>query len=464
MRSHIARLIFHERVLLGAMVLAGAVCAMLGVPFEFVLFGVTLGGVAVFHRHTLQVALAGLSAIVLYKLAFTGFKTGHGLEGLGVHLLHEWVILTNLLGLLLGFALLSRQFEESRVPAVLPRFLPDDWKGGFVLLAMIFVLSSFLDNIAAALIGGTIAASVFRRKVHIGYLAAIVAASNAGGSGSVIGDTTTTMMWIDGVDPRDVLEAFVAAGTALAIFGIPAAMQQQRYSPIVRDAAAGVAVDWARIAVVAIILLAAIAANVLINVQFPAAADSFPFIGAAVWVALVATAPWRRPDWSVLPASLKGSIFLLSLILCASFMPVEKLPPASWTTALGLGFVSAVFDNIPLTALALKQGGYDWGYLAYAVGFGGSMIWFGSSAGVALSNMYPQAKSVGLWLKHGWHVALAYVVGFFVLLAVLGWHPHPPHKQRPAGAAGTQTGSAASMISRDRIVAEREGFEPSIRC
>ena len=79
-------------------------------------------------------------------------------------------------------------------------------------------------------------------------------------------------------------------------------------------------------------------------------------------------------------------------------MPVEKLPLASWQTALGLGFVSAVFDNIPLTALALKQGGYDWGFLAYAVGFGGSMIWFGSSAGVALSNMYPEAKSVGRWL------------------------------------------------------------------
>ena len=57
-----------------------------------------------------------------------------------------------------------------------------------------------------------------------------------------------------------------------------------------------------------------------------------------------------------------------------------------------------MFDNIPLTALALKQGGYDWGMLAYAVGFGGSMIWFGSSAGVALSNMYPEAKNVGRWV------------------------------------------------------------------
>ena len=412
------------------MILLGAICALLGVPLEFVLFGVTLGGVAVFHRHTLQVALIGLSAIVLYKLAFTGFKTGGGFAGLGVHLLHEWVILTNLLGLLLGFALLSRHFEESKVPDVLPRFLPDDWKGGFVLLVMIFVLSSFLDNIAAALIGGTVARTVFRHKVHIGYLAAIVAASNAGGSGSVIGDTTTTMMWIDGVNPLDVLEAFVAAGAALAIFGVPAALQQHRHSPIVRDAAERVVIDWPRIMIVAIILLAAIAANVVLNVSLPEAVGNFPLIGAAVWAALIATTPWRKPDWSVLPGALKGSIFLLALILCASFMPVEKLPPASWMSAFGLGFVSAVFDNIPLTALALKQGGYDWGYLAYAVGFGGSMIWFGSSAGVALSNMYPQAKSVGLWVKHGWHVALAYVVGFFVLLAVLGWHPNPPHKQQ----------------------------------
>jgi len=104
-------------------------------------------------------------------------------------------------------------------------------------------------------------------------------------------------------------------------------------------------------------------------------------------------------------------------------MPVEELPAASWHTAFGLGFVSAVFDNIPLTALALEQGGYDWGVLAYCVGYGGSMIWFGSSAGVAISNMYPEARSVGAWLRGGWHVALAYVIGFAVLMTGLGWNP-----------------------------------------
>jgi Na+/H+ antiporter NhaD/arsenite permease-like protein len=411
-----------------------------GIPVEFILFALTLLGVAVFHHHTLAVALSGLAAIVAYKLAFAGFKDGPGIAGFALHLEHEWVILTNLLGLLLGFALLAKHFEESRIPKELPYFLPDDWKGGFVLLAMIFVLSSFLDNIAAAMIGGTIALSVFRGKVHIGYLAAIVAASNGGGSGSVVGDTTTTMMWIDGVAPIEVLEAYIAAGVALVVFGIPASLQQQRYSPIVKDAPSGLRIDWTRVAIVAAILGAAIGANVAVNVYLPDRADAFPFIGAAVWVALLATAAVRAPDWSLLPGAFKGSIFLLSLILCASMMPVEKLPAASWHSALGLGFVSAVFDNIPLTALALRQGGYDWGFLAYAVGFGGSMIWFGSSAGVALANMYPEAKSVGLWLRHGWHVAIAYVLGYLVLLAVLGWHPHAPSKapaaiSRPADSS-----------------------------
>jgi Na+/H+ antiporter NhaD/arsenite permease-like protein len=396
---------------------------LLGIPVEFVLFALTLAGVALFHRHTLAVGLSGLGAIVAYKLAFTGFKTGAGLAGLAAHLAHEWVILVNLLGLLLGFALLSNHFERSRVPEALPRFLPAGWQGAFVLLAMVFVLSSFLDNIAAALIGGALAGVVFRHKVHIGYLAAIVAASNGGGSGSVVGDTTTTMMWIDGVHPLAVLPAYVAAATALMVCGIPAAMQQQRFAPIVKDAAGRNPVDWARLWIVGIVLLAAIVTNVFVNLRLQAVSDAFPFIGAAVWVALLACALWRRPGWSLLPGALKGSIFLLALVTCASLMPVERLPAASWQTAFGLGFVSAVFDNIPLTALALKQGGYDWGMLAYTVGFGGSMIWFGSSAGVALSSMYPQAKSVGAWLRHGWHVALAYVAGFGVMLALLGWNP-----------------------------------------
>ncbi|MHC1946478.1 citrate transporter [Bradyrhizobium sp. UFLA06-06] len=399
-----------------------------GIPLDFILFALTLLGVAIFHHHTLAVALTGLAAIVAYKLLFAGFaKFGAGLPGLAHHMEHEWVTLANLFLLLMGFALLSRHFEESRIPDEMPALLPDDWKGGLILLIIVFVLSAFLDNIAAALIGGTVARHVFRGRVHIGYLAAIVAASNAGGAGSVVGDTTTTMMWIDGISPLTVVEAYVAAIVAMLVFAVPASLQQHRFSPIVKDAPSGLRIDWARVAIVAVILLAALTANVTANLKFPALLDALPVLGLAVWAAILVTSLLRRPDWSVMPETLKGTVFLLALVTAASMMPVEKLPAASWQTALGLGFVSAVFDNIPLTALALKQGGYDWGFLAYAVGFGGSMVWFGSSAGVAVSNMYPEAKSVVRWITQGWPIMAAYVVGFFVMLALLGWHPDAPH-------------------------------------
>jgi Na+/H+ antiporter NhaD/arsenite permease-like protein len=399
---------------------------LFGIPVDFILFALTLLGVALFHHHTLPVALTGLAAIIVYKLVFTGFKYGVGFGGLGHHMAHEWVTLANLFLLLMGFALLSRHFEESRIPDEMPALLPDDWKGGVILLVLVFVLSSFLDNIAAALIGGTVARSVFQGKVHIGYLAAIVAASNAGGSGSVVGDTTTTMMWLAGVSPLSVVEAYVAAIVAMLVFAVPASLQQQRYSPITKNPPTGLKVDGARVFIVAAILVAALAANIIANLKFPALLDAIPVLGLAVWAVILLSAGLRSPDWSVMPETFKGTIFLLALVTAASMMPVEKLPVASWQTTLGLGFVSAVFDNIPLTALALKQGGYDWGYLAYAVGFGGSMIWFGSSAGVALSNMYPEAKSVGRWVAQGWPIAVAYVIGFLVMLAVVGWHPDAP--------------------------------------
>jgi Na+/H+ antiporter NhaD/arsenite permease-like protein len=398
---------------------------MFGIPIEFLLFGATLLGVAVFHHRTFTVAVTGLAVILGYKFLFSDFAGEPGLPGLAEHLDHHWVEIANLGLLLLGFALLSRHFEESKLPDLAPDILPNDWTGGLVLLVIVFVMSAFLDNIAGALIGATIAAHVYKKRVHIGFLAAIVAASNAGGSGSVVGDTTTTMMWIAGKNPLDVLHAYVGAIAAFAVFAIPAARAQQHYGKIMKHDAGGIVVDWTRFGIVVFMLVTAIGANVFANIAAPDLLHVMPVIGLALWGALLVAWPLRAPDWKVMPETIKGATFLLSLVLAASLMPVDRLPAPSWESAFSLGFISAVFDNIPLTALALQQGNYDWGVLAYAVGFGGSMMWFGSSAGVAVSNMFPEAKSVMLWLRAAWFVPAAYIVGFFVMLGIVGWHPQP---------------------------------------
>lgn len=399
-----------------------------GIALEFFLFGITLIGVALFHHHTLKIALGGLMVILFYKIVFCQFDVLHHILGDNTHQ-GEWHVILNLFGLLTGFAILARHFEDSHLPEHLPGILPSGWRGGWVLLLIVFFFSSFLDNIAADIIGASLAHVIYKGKVHVGFLAAIVAASNAGGAGSVLGDTTTTMMWIDGVSPLDVLHAFAGSFGAFAFFSFFGAMQQQKLQPIMKEDSVLKQIDWGRILIVCLILAGTIATNVLLD---------FPAIG--VWAAILIGMFIRKTNWNDLPHAISGSLFLLSLVLSASMMPVSELPVASWQSTLVLGFVSSVFDNIPLTKLALDQGGYDWGVLAYAVGYGGSMIWFGSSAGVAISGIFPQAKSVSAWLKNGWHVIIGYVIGFAVLILALGWHPHEPHKEHKGQSKTNVTG------------------------
>lgn len=403
---------------IGFAAVPGMVPSLFGIRLEFVVFALTLVGVAVFHNKTMIVALTGLAVLLVVKYSFMpGYSFIEHITGTA-QTEGEWRTLLNLTGLLFGFGILAKIFEESGVPNKLPAFLPNNWKGGFVLLMLIFVLSSFLDNIAAAMIGGTVAVVVYKGKVHLGYLAAIVAASNAGGSGSVVGDTTTTLMWIDGVNPLDVTHAYVAAFSAMFIFGIPAAIVQDRFQRIQKDAVKKANIDSVKIVIVAAILVGAILTNFLLD---------FPALG--VWIVIIIGSFITKTPWDEIPKSVQGTIFLLSLVTCASLMPVNELPAATWQTAFSLGFVSAVFDNIPLTKLCLDQGGYDWGVLAYTVGFGGSMIWFGSSAGVALSNMFPEMRSVTNYVKKGWFVTVAYIIAFFIMLGTVGWHPHEPHRK-----------------------------------
>lgn len=373
----------------------------------FGLFAATLLGIAKFHQFAVKIAISGLVLVALTKIALTDFS-------LLDHVAHEGKELLNLGGLLLGFAVLANYFERSRVPEKLTEVLPMGRAGALLLLVLVACLSFVLDNIAAALIGGSAAITLFQRKVHIGYLAAIVAASNAGGAGSVVGDTTTTMIWLAGVSPIDVLHAGIGSIVAIAFFGWFASGQQNKLHPMARSEHAAPPVDFVQLGIVGLILVGAVAMNVWKGLP-----------AAGVWGAILLGGLLRKPDWKVLPAAATGMVFLLSLVMSASMMPVDGLPEASPATALGLGFVSAFFDNIPLTKLAIEQGGYDWGFLAYCVGYGGSMLWFGSSAGVAISGLFHEAKSAKAWITNGWHVAVGYVLGFVAMVLLFGWHPHP---------------------------------------
>jgi Na+/H+ antiporter NhaD/arsenite permease-like protein len=383
-----------------------------GIKIEFILFGLTLLGIVVFHKEAFLVAITGLILITACKLSLypnfslaehiTGNNFGEG----------EWKTLLNLFLLLPGFAVLAKIFETSNVPQVLPKILPDNWLGGFYLLLIILILSSFLDNIAAALIGGTIAAGVYQNKVHIMYIVSIIAASNAGGAGSIIGDTTTTMMWIDGISPLTVLPAYIASIGSFISFAFIASYIQQKHQPIQKDVLPGVEIKTQKLLSVVIIIFLTIAGNYALD---------FPSIG--VWSGIIISGIYTSIPYKESLKMIKSTLFLLCLVFSASLMPIEDLPQPSVISTFSFGFISAFFDNIPLTKLCLEQSNYDWALLAFAVGFGGSMIWFGSSAGVALTNQFPESQSAIKYLKNSWHVIIAYIVGYILLYLIMGWNP-----------------------------------------
>jgi hypothetical protein len=280
---------------------------------DYAIFGLTLLGIAFFHHRALLVATVGLFAVAFLQVALSPSPIGTAAYEIVLHFVGEWVILANLLLLLLGFAVLSNQFEKSHLPEAIPSRLPEGQAGGVVLLALVFLLSIFLDNIAGAIIGGVVARHVFPRGVTVGFLAGVVAAANAGGAGSVIGDTTTTMMWISGIHPLEVVPAFIGAVAAFAVFAPFAAMGQHRASPLVHRDVSTFRIDWARVAVVGFVLATLVGVNVVANSSFPQHEELAPVLGIGLWAAVLLSAALRAPDWSILRQVLSGSLFLSSL-------------------------------------------------------------------------------------------------------------------------------------------------------
>jgi hypothetical protein len=292
--------------------------------------------------------------------------------------------------------------------------LPAGRLGAFLLLVLVAFMSAVLDNIAAPLIGGTVARTVFRGKVHIGYLAAVVAASNAGGAGSVLGDTTTTMIWIEGVSPLLVAEAAIGAVAALLFFGWFAARQQHELQPLVKIGGNGRRVDVVCLAVVLLILASAIAANV---------AFGFPAVG--VWAALLLGALVRKPAWNSIPAASLGAVSLVSLVLAASMMLVKSLPEPSRRPRSGSESCppsSTTSHSRSSLSSRTTTTGTCWRSASVTV-----VRCCGSAArlAIAIAGLFPQAKSTRVWLANGWHVAVGYVLGFLAMMVLTGWNASP---------------------------------------
>ena len=286
---------------------------------------------------------------------------------------------------------------------------------------VVFFLSAILDNILMSIIGSKI--SVKGRQANEKTLAALVAGANLGGAWSPFGDITTIMIAISltarGYSAIEVLTtilpAIIAAIPAMWYLTnklLPAKIQgvEIEEEPVNRKG-----LIWIAISVIGLMI----------------GGIAFSKPGYGLWSGIVIGAIFYHKiiDFKEVLKKLFHEItgpwlMVATLISMAANLPFELIK--TYTEFAGeilqifsIGFLSAVFDNIPLTALMIQVGVTKWSLLAYSVGYGGSITWFGSSAGIAVAHE-PGCESLQkMTPKTQWILFKAYFIGFISLAIAL---------------------------------------------
>jgi Na+/H+ antiporter NhaD/arsenite permease-like protein len=322
------------------------------------------------------------------------------------------------------------------------------WLIGFVT----FFLSAILDNLTTTIVMvSLIQRLIARREDRLLFASLIVIAANAGGAWTVIGDVTTTMLWIGGqISPVKIMGAVFLP--SLVNLLVPLAflsfsLKGKSIAPPQKDDGLQGVAPFERN------VMFYLGLGTLVAVPaFKTVTHLPPFMGVllglgVVW--LVGEVVHRDKDEHVRsPLSLAhaltridmGSVvFFLGILLAVGCLEHAGLLStlARWLDAMigrqdiivvVLGLLSAVIDNVPLVAATM--GMYDlahyppdsflWEFIAYCAGTGGSILIIGSAAGVAAMGL---ERIEFLWYARRIAVpALAgYLAGAVVYVAQHAW-------------------------------------------
>ena len=309
-----------------------------------------------------------------------------------------------------------------------------------VIGAVTFFLSPVIDNLTTTIVMITVAQRFFRGRNLLVMATAIIVFANAGGAWSPIGDITTLMLWLAGkytatelilgtllpsithalvagyllrrqitVDTPDTADdlpisftwsEFIVITLALSSFGLPLLMSQLGLPPYM-GLLAGLSIVWIVTGLLAQISertthLTADIERFLQNVDIPSLQF---FIGILLAVAAL---------------DALGVLTLISNLLLGSNPGPERIIVGN----SALGILSAIVDNVPLTALAIDlipgTNAQLWALLAYCVGTGGSLLVIGSAAGVIAMGMIRELSSTAYIRIATVAVLLAYLAGIAV--------------------------------------------------
>ena len=303
------------------------------------------------------------------------------------------------------------------------------WITGFIA----FFLSPIADNLTTALILSTVLITIERKNKAFLVPGAIniVVAANAGGAWSPFGDITTLMAWTAGkgtfVDflflfPASIIGYLVTAVLLSKVVPntLPDTDLSEEKEPEVATGANVV------IGLGVFTIFSAVMSHQLLHL--PA------MWGMMFGLSLLKLFDYRLKrkhgkGFGVFQSMAKienntlmfffgilaavGALYFIGWLALAAVVYDPSVLGPTWSN-IGVGFLSAIVDNVPVMSAVLKASpamGLDqWMLVTLTAGVGGSLISFGSAAGVGVMGKLPGIYTFGSHMKYAWMILVGYIV------------------------------------------------------
>ncbi len=300
-----------------------------------------------------------------------------------------------------------------------------------------FFLSPIADNLTTALILATVLITIEQKNKAFLVPGAIniVVAANAGGAWSPFGDITTLMAWTAG---KGEFVDFLFLFPASIVGYIVTASLLSRFVPQTAPE-----IDLSKEVEPKMDKGAKVVMALGIFTIFSAVMSHQVLHLPAMWGMMFGLSLLKIYDYSlkrkhgkgfgVFAAIAKienntlmfffgilaavGALYFIGWLGLAAVVYDPSVLGPTWSN-IGVGFLSAIVDNIPVMSAVLKASpdmGLDqWMLVTLTAGVGGSMIAFGSAAGVGVMGKLPGIYTFGSHMKYAWTI----VIGYFVSIAV----------------------------------------------
>ena len=317
------------------------------------------------------------------------------------------------------------------------------WVTGFLA----FFISPVADNLTTALILSTVLITIdkTRKDFLVPGAINIVVAANAGGAWSPFGDITTLMTWAAGKGQfTDFLYLFPAAilGYIVTAFllsrfvpkVVPAFDASKEKQPKMSEGAKVVMFLG-----VLTIVCAVLSHQVL---HLPAMWGMMFGLSLLKIYAYGLKKKYGKNHFNIFDSMSKienntlmfffgilaavGALYFIGWLALASVVydPSVLGPTIS---NIAVGFLSAIIDNVPVMSAILKanpeMGVDQWMLVTMTAGIGGSLISFGSAAGVGVMGKMHGIYTFSSHMKYAWTILVGYVVSitvWYVQYQILG--------------------------------------------